>query len=45
MIIAIDFDSTLFPTMEKVIEIYISRHSTNMTLAEHTAYSFHDHYQ
>lgn len=44
MIIAIDFDSTLFPTMERVIDIYNDRHSANMTLSQHTAYNFHDHF-
>lgn len=44
MIIAIDFDSTLFPTMERVIEIYNKRHSTNMTLSQHTAYNFYEHF-
>jgi 5'(3')-deoxyribonucleotidase len=42
MTIAIDFDSTLFPTMEKVLEIYNERHSTNIELSQHTTYSFHD---
>lgn len=44
MIIAIDFDSTLFPTMERVIEIYNTRHSANMTLSQHISYHFHDHF-
>lgn len=44
MIIAIDFDSTLFPTMERVIEIYNARHSTNMTIEQHTAYNFYEHF-
>ena len=44
MIIAIDFDSTLFPTMERVIEIYNKRHSANMELSHHITYSFHDNF-
>lgn len=44
MIIAIDFDSTLFPTLEKVLEIYNKRHSANITLSQHTSYNFHDNF-
>ena len=40
--IAIDFDSTLFPTMEKVIEIYNKRHGTNIELSQITTYSLYD---
>lgn len=40
--IAIDFDSTLFPTMEKVIEIYNKRHDTYIELSQITTYSLHD---
>jgi 5'(3')-deoxyribonucleotidase len=40
--IAIDFDETLFPTLEKVIEIYNNHHNTNIELSQITTYSFHD---
>lgn len=42
MIIAIDFDETLFPTMEKVLEIYNERHSSNIELSQITTYSLHE---
>lgn len=40
--IAIDFDETLFPTLEKVIEIYNKRHCTNLELSQITTYSLYD---
>ena len=42
--IAIDFDSTLFPTMEKVIEIYNKRHDTFIDISKITEYSLHDNF-
>ena len=43
--IAIDFDSTLFPTMEKVIEIYNKRHNAVLDMAQITTYNLHDSFQ
>lgn len=40
--IAIDFDSTLFSTLEKVLEIYNRRHGTNIELSQITTYSLYD---
>lgn len=40
--IALDFDETLFPTLEKVVEIYNKRHSTNIELSQITTYRLHD---
>lgn len=40
--IAIDFDETLFPTLEKVLEIYNKRHSTDIEMSQITTYSFYD---
>ena len=40
--IAIDFDETLFPTLEKVIDIYNKRHGTNFELSQITAYNLSD---
>lgn len=40
--IAIDFDETLFPTLEKVIEIYNKRYNTNIELSQITTYNLHD---
>ena len=42
MRIAIDFDETLFPTLEKVLEVYNKRHNTNIELSQITTYSLHD---
>ena len=42
MIIAIDFDSTLFPTMERVLDTYNKRHSTEIQLSQITTYSLHE---
>ena len=40
--IAIDFDSTLFPTLEKAIEIFNSRHNMNLDVTQITAYNLHE---
>ena len=40
--IAIDFDSTLFPTMERVIEIYNQKHNTPIDMSKITMYNLHD---
>ena len=45
MKIAIDFDSTLFPTMEKVIEVYNKRYETNIELSQITTYDLHDSFE
>ena len=42
--IGIDFDETLFPTLEKVLEIYNKRHGTNIELSQITAYHLHDNF-
>lgn len=42
--IAIDFDSTLFPTMEKVIEIYNKRHDACIDISKITEYNLHDNF-
>ena len=42
MIIAIDFDSTLFPTMERVLDTYNKRHSSEIKLSQITTYSLHE---
>lgn len=43
--IAIDFDSTLFPTMEKVLESYNRRHNANIELSQITMYNLHDNFE
>lgn len=43
--IAIDFDSTLFPTVEKVIEIYNKRHNASLDISQITAYSLYDNFE
>ncbi len=40
--IAIDFDSTLFPTLEKVLETYNKRHDTNIEMSQITTYSLYE---
>ena len=40
--IAIDFDETLVPTLEKVLEIYNKRHGTNLELSKITTYNLYD---
>lgn len=42
MKIAIDFDSTLFPTLEKVIEVYNKRNNADIELSQITTYSLYD---
>lgn len=42
--IALDFDETLFPTLEKVLEVYNKRHNTNIELSQITTYSFYDNF-
>lgn len=37
--IAIDFDETLFPTLDKVIEVYNKRHNTNLELSQVITYN------
>lgn len=43
--IAIDFDETLFPTLEKVLEIYNKRHETNFELSQITTYNLSDSFE
>ena len=40
--IAIDFDETLFPTLEKVLETYNKRYNTNIGLSQITTYNLYD---
>jgi 5'(3')-deoxyribonucleotidase len=40
--IAIDFDETLFPTLNKVIEVYNMRHDVGIELSQITTYHLHD---
>jgi 5'(3')-deoxyribonucleotidase len=40
--IVINFDNTLFPTMERVIELYNKTHDTNLELSQITTYNLHD---
>ena len=42
MKIAIDFDETLFPTLEKVIEAYNKNHSPNITMSQIITYNLYD---
>ena len=42
--IALDFDETLFPTMERVLEIYNKRHNTNIELSNITAYNLYENF-
>lgn len=42
--IAIDFDSTLFPTMEKVVEVYNKRHDTFINMSSFTKYNLHENF-
>lgn len=42
--IAIDFDSTLFPTMEKVVDIYNKKHNTSIDISQITMYNLHDNF-
>ena len=40
--IAIDFDETLFPTLNKVIEVYNMHHNVGIELSQITTYNLHD---
>ena len=40
--IAIDFDSTLFPTMEKVLDTYNKQHCASLNMSQITMYNLHD---
>jgi 5'(3')-deoxyribonucleotidase len=40
--IVINFDNTLFPTTERVIELYNKKHDTNLELSQITTYNLHD---
>jgi 5'(3')-deoxyribonucleotidase len=42
MIIAIDFDETLFPTLEKVLEIYNKRHNESLMFSQITTHNFYE---
>lgn len=42
MIIGIDFDDTLFSTLEKVLDIYNRRYGDALSLSQITAYNFYD---
>ena len=42
--IALDFDETLFPTMERVIEIYNRRHNANIELESITEYNLYENF-
>lgn len=45
MKIALDFDNTLFATLEKVLEIYNRCHNSNLKLSQITEYDLHDNFQ
>lgn len=40
--IALDFDETLFPTIEKVLEEYNKKHNANVELSQITTYNLYD---
>lgn len=40
--IAIDFDETLFPTLEKVLEFYNKTYNANIEMSQITTYSLYD---
>lgn len=40
--IAIDFDSTLFPTMDRVVELYNKKHDASLDMSQITTYDLHD---
>lgn len=42
MIVAIDFDETLFPTLAKVLDIYNKRNNATLTLEQLTAYNLYE---
>lgn len=42
MIIGIDFDNTIFPTLEHTIDIYNSRHDAKIAMSDITEYSLYN---
>ena len=42
MKIAIDFDETLFPTLDKVLEVYNKNHETKLSLSQITTYNLYE---
>jgi 5'(3')-deoxyribonucleotidase len=40
--IALDFDETLFPTIEKILEIYNKKHDASLELSQVTTYNIYD---
>lgn len=42
--IAVDFDGVLFPTVEKVLEIYNKQHNTSLDISQIITYSLHDNF-
>ena len=42
MVIVIDFDETLFPTLEKVIEIYNQQHDKSLSLSQIVKYNLYE---
>lgn len=40
--IAIDFDETLFPTLERVVDAYNKKHGTSIELVQITTYNLHE---
>jgi 5'(3')-deoxyribonucleotidase len=40
--IALDFDETLFPTLDRVIEVYNKKHNTNLSISQITTYNLYD---
>ena len=42
--IAIDFDSTLFSTMERVVELYNKKHNASLDISQITKYNLHDNF-
>ena len=42
MIITIDFDETLFPTLQKVIDIYNAQHNDTLSLEQITTYNLYE---
>ena len=42
--IAIDFDNSLFPSMERVIELYNKKHSSSLDMSQITMYNLYDNF-
>lgn len=42
--IAIDFDSVLFPTMDRVIELYNKKHNTSLNVSQISRYNLHENF-